>query len=304
MWDLLFTIMAIFVTGDTHGDQKHGWMSVDGFMHRFNTESFPEQKELSKTDYVVICGDFGGVWDTNRFEVKESPAEKDALDWLERKPFTTLFIPGNHENYDRLMGCKNEALMDSWFYAKLPAAEKKKLRQGYPRKQWHGGFVRELRPSVLMLERGYIFVIDGKYCFAFGGAGSHDIQDGILDPACFPDEASFKEAYKAKRGQMFRVRGISWWDEEMPSLEEMERGRRTLQAFAEKQGTIDLVFTHDAPASDKLYMGYSEIDELSCFLESLKDVMHYGKWFYGHLHDNRRVFENHYLLYEQIVQIG
>ena len=51
-------------------------------------------------------------------------------------------------------------------------------------------------------------------------------------------------------------------------------------------------------------MGYSEIDELSRFLESLKDVMHYGKWFYGHLHDNRRVFENHYLLYEQIVQIG
>jgi transcriptional regulator with XRE-family HTH domain len=121
---------------------------------------------------------------------------------------------------------------------------------------------------------------------------------------CFQDEASFKEAYKAKRGQMFRVRGISWWDEEMPSLEEMERGRQTLQAFAEKQGTIDLVFTHDAPASDKLYMGYSEIDELSRFLESLKDVMHYGKWFYGHLHDNRRVFENHYLLYEQIVQIG
>ena len=103
---------------------------------------------------------------------------------------------------------------------------------------------------------------------------------------------------------MFRVRGISWWDEEMPSLEEMERGRQTLQAFAEKQGTIDFVFTHDAPASDKLYMGYSEIDELSRFLESLKDVMHYGKWFYGHLHDNRRVFENHYLLYEQIVQIG
>ena len=292
--------MAMYVTGDTHGGQSHGWMSVDGFMHRFNTESFPEQKELTKTDYVVICGDFGGVWETNRFEVKESPAEKDALDWLENKPFTTLFIPGNHENYDRLTDCKNEALMNSWYYAKMPTKEKEKLQQGYPRKQWHGGYVRELRPSVFMLERGYIFVIDGKNCFAFGGASSHDIQDGILDPAAFPDEASFKQAYKAKRGQMFRVRGVSWWDEEMPSQEEMERGRQNLQAF---KGKIDYVFSHDAPASDKIYLGYSKIDDLNRYLESLKDEMTYDKWFYGHLHDNRIVYENHYLLYEQIIRI-
>ena len=58
--------MAIYVTGDTHGSQPHGWLSVDGFMHRLNTTSFPEQKELGKEDYVVICGDFGGVWETNR----------------------------------------------------------------------------------------------------------------------------------------------------------------------------------------------------------------------------------------------
>ena len=296
--------MAIFVTGDTHGGQSHGWMSVDGFMHRFNTESFPEQKELSKTDYVVICGDFGGVWDTNRFEVKESPAEKDALDWLEKKSFTTLFVPGNHENYDRLMGCSDERLLDSWFYAKMPQEEKTKLRQGYPRKQWHGGFVRELRPSVLMLERGYIFVIDGKYCFAFGGARSHDIQDGIINPTAFPDEEAFKKEYRAKRGGMIRVRGVSWWDEEMPSLTEMNLGKLNIEDFMAKHEQIDFVFTHDAPSSDKLYLGYDGIDDFNRYLESLKDIMKYGKWFYGHLHDNRRVFENHYLLYEQIVQIN
>ena len=99
---------------------------------------------------------------------------------------------------------------------------------------------------------------------------------------------------------MFRVRGVSWWDEEMPSQEEMERGRQNLQAF---KGKIDYVFSHDAPASDKLYLGYSEVDGLNCYLESLKDEMTYDKWFYGHLHDNRRVYENHYLLYEQIIRI-
>lgn len=33
------------------------------FAHRFNTDNYPEQKGMTKDDYVVICGDFGGVWD-------------------------------------------------------------------------------------------------------------------------------------------------------------------------------------------------------------------------------------------------
>ena len=32
----------------------------------------------------------------------ESRYEKYWLDWLDKKPFTTLFIDGNHENHDRL----------------------------------------------------------------------------------------------------------------------------------------------------------------------------------------------------------
>ena len=39
-------------------------------------------------------------------------------------------------------------------------------------------------------------------------------------------------------------------------------------------------------------------------VESLRDIMKYYKWFYGHLHDNRRVYENDFLLYEQIIRIN
>lgn len=49
--------MAIYVTGDTHGADKFGFHSVDGFVNRLNMESFPEQKFMTKEDYVVICGD-------------------------------------------------------------------------------------------------------------------------------------------------------------------------------------------------------------------------------------------------------
>ena len=43
----------IFITGDTHAE----------FERRFKTENFPEQKEMTKDDYVIICGDFGGIFD-------------------------------------------------------------------------------------------------------------------------------------------------------------------------------------------------------------------------------------------------
>ena len=77
----------IYITGDCHAN-----------FGRFSTDIFPEQKEMTKGDYVIICGDFGGVWDKG----EESPREKWYMNWLEDKPFTTLFVDGNHENFDRL----------------------------------------------------------------------------------------------------------------------------------------------------------------------------------------------------------
>ena len=50
-------MMVIFMTGDTHGD-----------FGRFSARAFPEQKHLSKDDYVIICGDFGGIWDGSEAE--------------------------------------------------------------------------------------------------------------------------------------------------------------------------------------------------------------------------------------------
>ena len=90
----------------------------------------------------------------------------------------------------------------------------------------------------------------------------------------------------------------------MPTQAEMDYGLKNVREFMENHEKIDFIFTHDAPASDKLYLGYDEVDELNKYLESLRKVMKYDKWFYGHLHENHRVMDNHYLLYEQIVQIA
>lgn len=95
----------IYITGDTHSD-----------FTRFNEENFPIQKEMTKDDYVIICGDFGGVW---TFE-EESSREEHCLDWLNERNFTILFADGNHENYTRLYN-------------------------DYPIEEWHGGRHNSIR---------------------------------------------------------------------------------------------------------------------------------------------------------------
>ena len=46
--------MAIFMTGDTHGD-----------FSRLRPAAFYEQVQLTKADYLCICVDFGGIWDVS-----------------------------------------------------------------------------------------------------------------------------------------------------------------------------------------------------------------------------------------------
>ncbi len=46
----------IFITGDTHGMESCGRYSVDGVSKRLNVKNFPEQKEMDRNDYVIICG--------------------------------------------------------------------------------------------------------------------------------------------------------------------------------------------------------------------------------------------------------
>lgn len=246
----------IFVTGDTHADYT-----------RFATDSFPEQRTLSKSDYVIICGDFG-IWDGSK-------EENYWLDWLEQKPFTTLFIDGNHENYD-LLGT-------------------------FPVTQWHGGLVQHIRPSVIHLMRGQLYEIDGKRIFTMGGAASHDIEDGILEPDA-PDYKQKRTLLEKQGKLMYRVNHRSWWQEEMPSDTEYDTARKTLDACGWE---VDFIFTHCGPTSVITFMskGFYQADRLTDFLEEINQKCDFKYWFFGHYHDNRQIIEKHICLYEQILEL-
>ncbi len=245
----------IFATGDTHGN-----------FQRFSTKVFPEQKEMTRDDFVIICGDFGGVWDGSRQEVYW-------LDWLEDKPFTTLFVDGNHENFTALNTLEVE--------------------------KWNGGKVHRVRPHVLHLMRGQIFDIGGFRFFAMGGAASHDIQDGVLDPAA----PNFEQEYRLKRRQQqfFRVKGVSWWEEDMPSQEEYEEADRNLERVGWK---VDYIITHCCPTSvqQKLDPSFSP-DALTDYHQKLERLCDFRYWLFGHYHDNRKIDDRFILLWEQIVRV-
>lgn len=244
----------IWSTGDCHGN-----------FQRFGMKHFPEQREMTRDDCIIVCGDFGYWADT--------PEENYWLNWLEDKPFTTLWVDGNHENFDRLN--------------QLPVHD------------WHGGKVHYIRPHVIHLMRGQLYDIAGYTFFTMGGAQSHDIQDGILDP----EAPGFEKKYWFKRRmrQNFRVKGVSWWSEELPSDEEYLTALETLERA---RWRVDYVITHCAPTSiayliDRDY----QPDVLTDFLETVNQRLDFHYWLCGHYHDNRKLTEKHILLREQIVRV-
>jgi len=122
----------IYLTGDTH-------IPID--IHRLNVKQFWEQRDMTRDDYVIVLGDFGLLWHRNREYLYW-------LTWLQQKPFTVLWLDGNHENHD-------------WI-------------QNLPVQTWHGGNVHFIADNIIHLMRGQIYDLQGKSFFVMGGAMSID----------------------------------------------------------------------------------------------------------------------------------
>lgn len=253
----------IYITGDCHAN----W-------NKFSTEAFPEQKEMTRDDFVIVCGDFG-LW-------HDTKSERWWLNWLEEKPFTILFVDGNHENFDRLYHSDEFEIVD-----------------------FHGGKAHKIRENVYHLMRGHIFNLCDKKIFAFGGASSHDIDDGILDKNDFETEDKFKKTYirMTHQRKLFRINHMSWWSEEMPSGEEMKFGADNLTDHDNK---VDFIVSHCAPQSiaSEISLGDYKPDKLTKYFDYIKDNTEYTKWFFGHYHNDHAIDEKHIVLYYNIVRIA
>ena len=166
--------------------------------------------------------------------------------------------------------------------------------------EWHGGKVHRIRPHVLHLMRGQIFELESYRFFTMGGAKSHDIEDGILEPDTSDFERRLTMLQRKPRAR-YRINHISWWAQELPSDEEYAEARRNLDAVS---WAVDYIITHCAPTSIALAGSrHNEADRLTDFLQEVQERAKYHYWLFGHYHDNKAVNEKHILLWEQIVRV-
>lgn len=142
----------IFITGDTHGN-------ID--IHKLTSSIFKVGQSLTKDDYLIICGDFGCIWDGGKLD-------KYNLSFFNKKPYKVLFCDGNHENFN--------------------------LLNKYHVKDWNGGKIHKISDNVYHLMRGEIYDICGNSFFVFGGATSIDKNRRIENISWWKEEdADFKE---------------------------------------------------------------------------------------------------------------
>lgn len=249
----------IFVTGDCHGD-----------FSKFTEEYFPEQKELTRQDIVIVCGDFG-IW-------HDTPEEREWLAWLDQRPFTTVFVDGNHENFDRLCGDE------------------------FPVVDFCGAKAQQIRPGIFHLLRGQVYLFEGKKFFAFGGASSHDISDGILDRANFQSDRAFCEFVQrwAIQGKMFRINHLSWWKQELPTEEELAAG---LQTLIQNENKVDYIISHCAPQEIVAMLGLSDTDRLCQWFNTVAHTVSFKMWYFGHYHGDLRIMDKYTLLYDRIERV-
>ena len=197
----------LYLTGDTH-------IPID--IHKISIAQWPEQMNLSKDDYLIVCGDFGLLF--NYLETGKSiPFCQDDfcwdkeelwwLNWLHERPFTTLFVDGNHENFDRL--------------------------KQYPVTEWNGGKVQIISDSVIHLMRGQVYRFGNTKVFTMGGARSHD-----RGPVTGTEK---RDAHRI------------WWKEELPSKREYDEALKNLRRHDNK---VDYIVTHEAPADYLYREGY------------------------------------------------
>ena len=200
------------------------------------------RSHLSAGDKLIITGDFGFVFRGER----ENIAERNDLNSLAALPFEILFVDGNHENFPEL--------------------------ERYPEVLRYGAPVRQLRPNIFWLRRGYVYTIEGKTFFVMGGGYSLD------------------KALRLEHERRWHEK--VWFEEEMPSDAEYRRAADNLRQHGL---AVDYVLTHTAPRLiiPRVINRNPDPHEeaLNKFLDWVYCDVSFRKWYFGHLHMDMELYD-------------
>ncbi len=223
----------IYVTGDTHGSPA-----------RLSAETMPFSARWGKQDTLIVCGDFGYLFNGGT-------REELALRELSFRPYTILFVDGNHENFN--------------------------LMASYPPVSWKGGMARRIRRNVYHLMRGQVFELEGHTIFTMGGGYSIDHSRRYEGVDWWRAEMPSREEYELARKNLERCdRNVDYVvthaapEKVMRQIFGDHEGERELNDFL--QWIMDSVaykrwyFGHlhmDAPLEDRLYAMFLSVRELT-----------------------------------------
>lgn len=154
----------------------------------------------------------------------------------------------------------------------------------YPIDTWCGGKVHKIRTNVIHLIRGEIYNIEKKSIFVMGGGYSID--------------------------KCYRIEGISWWSQEMPSEEEYQNALMNLKKVDFK---VNYIVSHTAPSETVYYLStlkrlrikraVSEEMPLTFFLDEIQQEVHYNQWYFGHFHVDKEVWRNQTAIFSSVREL-
>ncbi len=223
----------VYITGDIHGD-------ISWFKN-------PKLKKLGEKDILIVCGDFGFLWDP------KNEAEKKNLEILKSKKYTICFLDGAHENFNIL--------------------------NAYTPYRWKGGNAHKIANNIFHLMRGEIFTLDNKTFFVMGGGESDD--------------------------RDMREPGVSWWEEEMPSAEEIKNAEDNLK---DANYNVNYILSYEAPAVAKDFLKLhlkeaAKISALNTYLQELTKNVDYYHWYFGSLHTDMQISKKMTAVFNEIHEI-
>ena len=260
--------MTIYLTGDTHGQ----------VIERFSYRQYPDLRNLTSDDFMFVLGDFGQPFGKTFYN-----EAKNVFRFLNDKPWTTIVVGGNHDDYDYWESC--------------------------PQVSFYGGVARQATfdneiYSVFFVDHITIFDIDNEHILCIPKAESHDIWN-LLDPEDNDFKSKKRQLKRSK--QFFRVKHESWWPQEKMDVEEN-------MSFMEQHEDehFTLILSHDAPSMITKFLssgpGRLNPTEGERYLEVLRQYLDFEAWFHGHFHLDigwpSQYDERIACLYETVLQVS
>ena len=188
----------------------------------------------SENDILITLGDIGV-----KFCDTEENREFDKL--LLSSKNKIAIVDGNHENFNYLYS--------------------------FPKEEWNGGVVHRLSENIVHLKRGYVFEIDGKTFFVFGGC---------------------------KSSKKWQEQGL-WYPQEVGTAEEFASAYDSLKKYNYK---VDYILMHKYETGDG--SGTKEYHDLCKFIDENVEFKHF---YSGHWHLYNQLDKKHTIVYDEFVCI-